>query len=335
MKDKLSQFLRNVPTPMAGLALGLASLGWCWESFAPLHGYAQVTAAVLAGAMLLALAFKFVRHPDLLRTELAHPVVGSVVPTFAMALMVVSKAVGLIAVLPALVLWLVALGLHVIFLVAFVRCRIRCFQLEHMVPSWFVPPVGLIVADVTFPGESGLMPLAHTVLYFGLAMYAVILPVMIYRLIFLNHVPDAAKPTIAIMAAPASLGLAGYLTVVGHPQPDVVALLAGIAVLMTAVIYLAFFHLLTLPFSPGYAAFTFPMVIGVTALYKLGVWMHMMGMPQQSIEPVVVLSKIELFVATLIVAYVAWRYVQFFLPARMVRMIRIDGVLGKLRQHKA
>lgn len=48
-----------------------------------------------------------------------------------------------------------------------------------------------------------------------------------------------------------------------------VALLFGIAILMTAVIYFAFWRLLRLQFSPGYAAFTFPMAIGATALYKL------------------------------------------------------------------
>jgi tellurite resistance protein TehA-like permease len=35
--------------------------------------------------------------------------------------------------------------------------------------------------------------------------------------------------------------------------------LLGIAVLMTGIIYLAFIKLLRLPFSPGYAAFTFPL----------------------------------------------------------------------------
>ena len=54
-----------------------------------------------------------------------------------------------------------------------------------------------------------------------------------------------------------------------HPHPILTALLFGIAVLMTIAIYFAFWNLLRLKFSPGYAAFTFPMAIGATALYKL------------------------------------------------------------------
>ncbi|MCW1889915.1 hypothetical protein OK016_13235 [Vibrio chagasii] len=34
---------------------------------------------------------------------------------------------------------------------------------------------------------------------------------------------------------------------------------------------MAFFKLLRLPFSPGYAAFTFPIVIGATALFKIAI----------------------------------------------------------------
>jgi tellurite resistance protein TehA-like permease len=37
---------------------------------------------------------------------------------------------------------------------------------------------------------------------------------------------------------------------------------------LTAIVYVAFTRLLVLPFSPGYAAYTFPMAIGATALFK-------------------------------------------------------------------
>ena len=46
-------------------------------------------------------------------------------------------------------LWLLAVGLHIIFLVSFVYHRAKAFELHHMVPSWFVPPVGIIVACVS------------------------------------------------------------------------------------------------------------------------------------------------------------------------------------------
>ncbi|WP_110707065.1 TDT family transporter [Salinicola sp. CR57] len=310
----LTQRLQTAPTPMAGLALGISSLGWSWESFAPLEGRAQLAGAIAATVLLLILSAKFVLHPRLLWTDLAHPVVGSVVPTFAMALMVVSKAAGeWLAPSVGVALWLVAVALHLSFFVAFVVHRAQAFELHHMVPAWFVPPVGIIVADVAFPGVSALHPLAIGLLYLGMGLYAILLPVMIYRLIFADEIPDPAKPTIAIMAAPASLSLAGYLTVVETPSPLLVALLGGIAVLMTLIIYLAFFKLLRLPYSPGYAAFTFPMVIGATALAKTADWMQTHGFSTHDVAIVHALATLEVIVASVIVGYVTLRYLGFYL----------------------
>ncbi|MEF1171232.1 TDT family transporter [Vibrio sinaloensis] len=304
----------GAPTPMAGLALGIASLGWCWENAASFNGYAQWTGAALASVLLIVLAVKFLFHRHLLREDLAHPVVGSVVPTFAMGTMVVSNSLGHFHPMLGDGLWLVAVGLHVIFLVSFLYHRAKDFELHHMVPSWFVPPVGIIVADVSFSGNPALSGVANGALMFGMLAYAVMLPMMIYRFMFSQEIPDAAKPTMAILAAPASLSLAGYLTVSSEPSPVIVGLLFGIAVLMTAIIYLAFFKLLRLPFSPGYAAFTFPMVIGSTALYKLAAWMEHVGVAPEYVCQVHWLAGLELVIATAVVSYVALRYLAFYRP---------------------
>jgi tellurite resistance protein TehA-like permease len=142
---------------------------------------------------------------------------------------------------------------------------------------------------------------------------------------FRHEIPDAAKPTIAIMAAPASLSLAGYLTVTETPSPVIIGLLFGIAVLMTFIIYVAFFKLLRLPFSPGYAAFTFPMVIGATALFKLAAWMQHVDIDVQYVNQVFSLAYLELIVATLVVGYVAVRYYMNYKPHRV--MVSVTGRL--------
>ncbi|MBV7300030.1 TDT family transporter [Enterovibrio paralichthyis] len=296
---------------MAGLALAIASLGWSWENAGNFGGSAQTLGAVIGGVMLLLIALKFMLSPQGLWNDLKHPVVGSVVPTFAMGVMIVSNSVYKVSPTMGNALWLAAVIAHVAFLISFSYHRAKDFDITHMVPSWFVPPVGLIVADVAFPGTPALRPVAEAVLYFGMIAYAILLPMMLYRLIFCSEVPDAAKPTIAILAAPASLSLAGYLTVTQSPSPVIVALLFGIAVLMTFIIYVSFVRLMRLPFSPGFAAFTFPMVIGATALYKTAHWMASVGVASQYVEQISVLAYVELIVATLVVGFVAMHYRRF------------------------
>lgn len=295
---------RGLPTPMAGLALGIGSLGWCMENALPLNGWGQIVGAVIAGSLLSLLLVRFVLHADTLVKDLAHPVAGSIVPTFAMALMVVSRALLDAAPDFALALWCTGVAAHLMALCAFIYFRTKEKILANMVPSWFVPPVGIIVADVTFPGAASLLPLAHVLLAIGMCAYAVMLPVMLYRLIFFEEVPNAAKPTIAIMAAPASLSLAGYLTVVQSPSLLIVALLFGISILMTVAIYFSFWRLLRLQFSPGYAAFTFPMAIGATALYKTASLVATFPGSEEYVSQLRLLANGELLVATLVIAYV-------------------------------
>lgn len=318
MNKENKSIVSGIPTPIAGLALGIASLGWSWENALSLHGYGQWIAAIIASVILLSLTVKFIKHRQLLADDLAHPVVGSVVPTFTMATMIVSSTVGHFFPQLGDALWLVAVALHIGFLTVFIYHRVKEFKMHHMVPSWFVPPIGIIVADVAFSGNPNLEFIAQAVLDFGIIVYAIMLPAMIYRFIFCQEVPDAAKPTVAIMAAPASLSLAGYLTVTPEPSVLLVMMLMTIAILMTFLIYISFFKLLKLPFSPAYAAFTFPMVIGATALFKTANWMQTIDVLSGYAHSIYILAVVELVVATAVVTYVACRYWMFYMPKHHV-----------------
>ena len=188
MLTTLPRRLRGLPTPMAGLALGVASLGWCMENALPLNGWGQLIGAFTASALLLLLVLRFVLHTETLWEDLKHPVVGSIVPTFAMSLMVISRA--LLHAFPTFAagLWCVGITLHLAALIAFIWFRLRDPVLEKMVPSWFIPPVGIIVADVAFPGVPAFLPFAQTLFVIGLVSYAILLPTMLYRLFFLPQV---------------------------------------------------------------------------------------------------------------------------------------------------
>lgn len=315
---QVRQEAKYIPTAAASLGLGIASLGWALENAAPLGGAGQIVGAVIAAILLASVAGKFALHPSLIISELRHPVAASILPTFAMALMVVSKALGAGFPTAGQAVWLFAVMLHLVFLAGFVWCHLRSFSFTDMVPAWFVPPVGIITAALTSPGEA-FAPLAGALLLFGLSSFAVLLPVMVYRLIFHPEIADAAKPTIAVLAAPASLSLAGYLSIEPQPSLLLVAVLLGIALLLTVVIYMALIRLLRLPFSPGYAAFTFPLVIGATALYKA--MHHFAANPLTEAYAGILqhMALAELIVATLMVSYVAVLYARALSRALLAR----------------
>ena len=312
MLRQIHQKIRGFPTPIAGLALGIASIGWCLENMLPLDGAGQVLGAIIASLLLSMLSIRFIFHPDTLKADMKHPVVGSIVPTFAMAAMVISEVLGKIMPVAGEILWLGAVGVHLGACAVFVWYRTRDWKMHKMVPSWFVPPVGIVVADVTCPG-SVYMEFALVLLAIGLISYLLMLPVMIYRLMFAGEIPDEAKPTIAILAAPASLLLAGYLTVVQEPSLLIGSILLGVALLMTLVIYLAFFRLMRLPFTPGYAAFTFPMAIGASALYKMTNLVSQYPHVADYAGQLHVLATAEAVIATVIIGYVCLRFIHYYL----------------------
>ncbi|WBA80569.1 TDT family transporter [Endozoicomonas sp. GU-1] len=314
-KMALSVRFRNVPTPLGGLALGIASLGAVWALVLPdFAGWFKLSSALVASLLVLAIILKFVSNPGLFREDLAHPVVSSVMPTCAMASMVIAQSLLMATPAFARGLWLLALVAHLLLFISFTAHRFIDFHLHQMVPSWFVPPVGIIVAAVTSKGM-GHEELVFTLFVFGLCCYFIKLPVMLYRLIFREKIPDAALPTFAIMAAPASLSLAGYLSITDQPNYLLVAVLLPLAIFMTSLVYVAFVRLLRLPFSPGYAAFTFPMVIGATALFKLADILHQQGY-QKVCDVINNLAGFELLVATVIVLYVALRYLWYYFSPR-------------------
>ncbi|NLS13102.1 TDT family transporter [Vibrio sp. SM6] len=307
MNQRIANESQHIPTPLAGLALGIASLGVNWSSvLSSGHGYLW-SSAIIASLLLLVVALKYALNPHQLIKDVAHPILGSVLPTFSMTLMLVSISVRMLSWSFGETLWLVAVALHLLLLLGFGYFRLRYVGQEPVSPSWFIPPVGILVAVLSFSGNPALLPIAWGVLILGMVACVIMLPLILFQLIISQGMPDAVKPNIAILAAPASLCLAGYLVLVAIPSPLIIALFLGMALLMTAIVYIAFFQLLRLPLSPSYASYTFPIVISATALLKLKDWLQSHADMTQYSEPIQAIAMIQLWIATIVVLYVVIR----------------------------
>ena len=313
-KDGFSRQLATVPVPMGGLALGIASLGWCLENAAPLGGASHAASAVVAALLLAPLIGKYLFHPWLLRQEAVHSMTGAMMPAAAMCMMIIAHALASFSPFAGNALWLVAVFLHLALLSVFAGCRFheivtRRMELAHVAPNWQIPPIGIMVATVTCP-DAAFVPLAQGLMFLGLACGVILVPLVVFRLIFAAPLPPPAQASIAILAAPASLGLSAWLTLFAPDsawQVLTTAALFGSALMLTAIVYLSMFRLLRLPFTLGWAAMTFPMVIGASALYKMA------GLLEGEGEGIRLLAHIEAGVATLIVLYVAMRFLHHYM----------------------
>ena len=130
-----------------------------------------------------------------------------------------------------------------------------------------------------------------------------------------------------ILAAPPNLCLAAYLSFVDEPSKALVFVFLGLAIPMSAWVYLCLIKLVRLPFSPGFAGFTFPLVIGATASIKACVFLKQQVVNDFWLSLLQLVATAQLYIACAMVCYVIFRYLQFYklLPKSAYRYRRFKG----------
>lgn len=297
-------FIRRIPLPMSALALGAAGLGNLLLPYSPtLRTLCGAVATIVVLLVLSRIASDF----GTVREELRNPAILAVFPTLFMALMLLATYAKPFAPVPALALWFVALGLQLAVVAVFVGTFVVRFESARVLPSWFLVFVGFVVASVTSPAFE-MQSLGRVLLYAGLAGYAVTLPVVIRRVARGGALPAPLLPTLAIFAAPPSLCLVGYLAVATEKQLPIVYGLLGVAMASLLFVLLSLPKILRTPFSPAYAALTFPAVISATAVKQANVFLASAGAPL----PAAAVTLMDVL-AVAAVLYVLARYSMFLL----------------------
>lgn len=295
--------LPKMPIALAGVALWTAGITGAWASVVG-SSVISIIGAGVAILLILPIIFKYISHPSLFVDEISNPTLGSVIPTLDMAIMLIASVIETFATTLGRTLWLVAIALHVIFFCRFLYYRIKDFDINHMIPSWFVPPIGIVVACVS-GAEMGYPLLTSILFYFGLTMYIIMLPFMFYRMFFGDKIEDSRIPSFGVMGAPANLCLAGYLTAFVEPNYYLATTLAYLGVFTTCLVYISLFRVFKIKFIPLYASYTFPLGIGATAMIKyVQLLKNQEIIPEQIINIWQSIANIELFIASIMIFYV-------------------------------
>lgn len=147
----------------------------------------------------------------------------------------------------------------------FTKNYILNFKMEKVFPSHFIVYVGIVCGSVTSPAF-GFISLGRFLFWFGFIAYLILLPLILYRVLAIGRLPEPAFPTIAILSAPASLCLAGYLS---SFQDKSLNLIVFLSLLSLSMFFLAIMYIpgiMRLKFYPSYSALTFPFVITAVAM---------------------------------------------------------------------
>ncbi len=295
-------FLRQYPIPTAGLSLSLFALGNLVQDYS--HG-ARLLLGGVAFLLYLPYLLKLLVLNARLKEPLENPVAASVLPTFTMATLLLAGYVKPYAPEAGTAVWYAGLVGHALLILWFSWMFLKGFALKKVFPSWFIVYMGIAVASASAP-VTGRLDIGRMAFWFAFVSYFCLLPFVCWRLWKVGQVPDAARPTAVILAAPASMLLVGYMVSFEVKEPLLVWLLLVLSLFFYGVGVSYLLRLCRTSFTPGHAAFTFPLVISaltvqMTAGYTGLAWMAVLGHVQTAI-------------AVLVVLWVLGGYLKFLFP---------------------
>ena len=292
--------INKMPLALTGLALGVGGIFNAWTIFTGIKYFAYVGALISSILILTIITKIFSSFGDFLN-DLEHPVAGSTIPTLDMAVMVISSSVVQFVKPLGVAMWFTAIAVHVIFAFTFLAHRINLKDHHHILPSWFVPPVGIVVAAVTGT-NMGFPQVSQVIVYIGTVLYIILFPFIFYRIIFHDPLADDRFPAFAVMGAPANLCLCGYLSAFTDYNTALLNFLLALGLFTTFKVYLSLIRAFQIKFIPLFAAYTFPLAIGAQALLKYANYSKSVNGEYYYIWNIV--SIFELIVASMMIIYV-------------------------------
>lgn len=305
-------FLKRVPLPLSGVALGFAALG---NLLAAYNMSFKVICGVLAFIGLILITGKYLFDIEAFTTDMKNPVIASVSGTYTMALMLLAVYVKPVVPAFAIALWYIAIVLHFILIIYFtlnIVLKIKIpDEMMKIAASFFIVYVGIAVASVTAPAFKN-MALGQICFWIGFILYIPFFIYVSYRYIKLGNKKIEAKALACIYAAPASLCVAGYI---GSFEQKNILFLGGLYIfsllmyfvgLAVAIdLFVSFVKNNDFKFYPSLAGLTFPFVISAIATKQFNAVLTKMDI-QMWIRPALpLIFNIELVIAILGVIFAA------------------------------
>ena len=294
--------IKNLPTPIAGLALGSVALG---NLLQPYSSSLQLLFNLLSLIIIVLLTIKFTLGYDKLKKEMENPVIATVLATYPMTIMLLAsfskKYIGLLS----MPVWIIGIFLDFcVVCYAIYNFIIKERHISKIYPTWFITFVGPAVVTVTAINYN-LEALGLIYFYFSYINYLVLLPFVLYRVYKYKHYKDGDYPTITVFSAPGGLLLASYMIGVTQKSNIVLAILIPLTILLFIFVLIQLPYLLKRKFYPSFSAFTFPLVICAIAFQKTGIY-YQIG----TLSFLTILIHLSELLAVIIVVYVWYGFIK-------------------------
>lgn len=292
--------LERMPVPVLPTFVGALTLSNVYSGM----GYPVIRHITMWAATIVFLLYiiKLIKFPGTCKKEYETVVPCSLYAGFTMVLMILGSYY--FDYVPALGkgMWAVGLCIHAVHILVFTyRNVIRKRDINTFVPSWFVTYNGIMVSCVV-GGAMNAAGILKYVVYYGIIIYFILIPIMIWRLVTVEVKPPVYH-TMAVVLAPCSLCVVGYINVIPEPNQMLLSLLYLCVLASLAFIIIKLPKFFSFPFAPGFAGMTFPMAIGIVASTKMAGYLTAAGNTQLA-NVITQISGIQVYLTSMIIGYV-------------------------------
>ena len=293
--------IKNSPIPIAGLILALLSLGNLLQD---IHPHVRYLFGAIGVVLIILVVLKVIQYPSDIKNDFKNPIIVSSSGTFSMSLMLLSTYLSTFMPSIGYTIWIIGISLHILLMIYFTyNFIIRNFDITTVYPSYWIVFVGITMGAITAP-TYGLEEMGFIFFMIGFIAMLVTTPVIIYRYVRHDEIPDMNKPLICIFTALFSILIVGYLNSSKTASIEFITVLYLIACLFYIFALYKLIEYRNLDFYPSFSAFTFPFVI--SAIATKGVL--------KTVGPNMALSLIltfETIISIVIVFYVLSEYMRF------------------------
>lgn len=292
--------LKKMPVPLLPTMVGACTLSnvYSGQGFSLVRDITMISAAIIWIVYLIRIFTRF----EVCKEEYKTTVPSSLYAGFTMLMMLVGSYIFEYSSGLGKFFWGAGIGIHAIHILIFTyRNIIKNFNIDTFVPSYFVTYNGIMVS-VVIGGVMKEPGISKIITYYGIGVFTIIIPFMIYRLIK-HEIKDGVFHTQAILLAPSSLCTVSYLNISSTPNPYILGYLYISVLLALIFIIYRLPRFFSFSFTPAFAGLTFPMAIGIVATTKMVGYLKGIGSENLAywLEQ---LSGIQLYITSGLIFYV-------------------------------
>ncbi len=258
--------LNNFPISFFSIILGLTGFSIAFQKVEeiiqlPFHlsGFFVWFTVAVFFLLTVVYLYKFIKLPQEVKNEFNHPIKLNFFPTFPISFLLLS--IAFLGVDNDISKYMWFTGVITLFFVTVKILSIWMekdkFQITHMSPAWFIPPVGSMVVPV-----SGVSHYSHEPLWFffslGLMFWVILLIIFFNRIIFHNPLPNKLLPTLFILIAPPAIGFISYVKLTGEVN-EFARILYYFALFLTILLFSQYKMFKKIEFFLSWWAYSFPL----------------------------------------------------------------------------